>query len=335
MKILKAVFIIVFASIIFSCAKKEEQKFTGSMQKITIGIQNSIISGLIIVAQEKGLFKKYGLDVKIKSYDSGKLALLGMLDGECEFSACADMPLSSNFEKGGYLLITTIASSNNSAWIIARKDKGINTPADLAGKKIGTQKNSAVHYFLHTFLIRNIIHEKVSAVYMQASELPEALAKGDIDAFSMRDPYILEAKKLIGEDKLIEFFAPEVYTQFFNLSGNIDFVKANPETIEKIVLSLSESADFISKDKNETIKLFTKYFGEERRENIVSSFDEINYSVGLSKALLLTLENEYSMLISEEEKTGPIPDFLDIFYFDAIKKIKPGSISIIGYRNED
>lgn len=335
MKMFKISKLIIIAALIFSCTKKEEPKFTGPLQKITIGIQNSIISGLVIVAKERGIFEKYGLDVTLKEYPSGKLALFGMLEGECGFSACADMPLASNIEKDGYTLITTIASSNNAAWIIARKDKGINTIADLEGKKIGTQKNSAGHYFLHTFLARNIIHDKVSVLFMQASELPEALAKGEIDAFSMRNPYILEAKNMIGEDKLIEFFSPELYTQFFNLTGRTDYVKTNPEIIERAVRSLSESADYINNKKNETIEIFTKYFGEERRQNIVSEYDEFNYSIGLSKALLLTLENQYTMLKHEGERTGPVPDFLDIFYFDAIKKVKPESISIIGFRNED
>lgn len=335
MKVFKMPILIIIAALIFSCTKKEEPKFTGPMQKITIGIQTSIITAPIIIAQKKGFFKDNGLDVTIKIYNTGTLALKGMLGDECDLSACADMPLVGTFVKGGYMLITSIASADNAAWMIARKDKGIITPKDLEGKKIATVKNSAVHYFLHAFLLHNFIREKVTVVYMEAAEMPKALEDGIIDAFTCRNPYIAEAKNMIGEENLVEFFAPEVYSQFFNVSGNTKFINENKDAVEKFVLSLSQAVDYIHSDKNGTLKILTEHFGIERRDNIVKEFDDFNYAIGLSKALLLTFENEAKMLMHESDQMTDIPDFLEIFYFDAVKKVKPESISIIGYRNED
>ena len=125
-------------------------------------------------------------------YPSGKLAFQAMLRGEVDVATVADMPLMHHgFSSDGVAVVATVATVDEGAWIVARRDRGIESPADLKGKRIGTQKNSAVHFFLGMFLLANrITADDVEVVFMEATELPGALASGGIDAFSMRNPFI-------------------------------------------------------------------------------------------------------------------------------------------------
>jgi len=82
---------------------------------------------------------------------------------------------------------------------------------------VATQRASAVHYFLHLFLLRHGMSEDdVDLSFMKAEELPGALSEGTIDAFSMREPFIGEAKRLMGEQAVV-FSEPALYVKTFNL----------------------------------------------------------------------------------------------------------------------
>jgi len=83
-----------------------------------------------------------------------------------------------------FFIFASIANTDKGAWIIARKDLGINTELDLIGKKNGTQIFSAVHFFLSMFLLNSKISEsRPNIIFEDALNLPDMLINGNIDAF--------------------------------------------------------------------------------------------------------------------------------------------------------
>ena len=181
------------ASVILSTPTKG---FTGIREPITIGVDQSPLLALIMIAEDHGFFSKQGVDVKVKYYASGKLALNGMFSGEVELATPAGTPIVfSSFERIDFSIVATIGSSDNEPKIVARKDRGIQKPGNLRGKCIATQKASAVHFFLHSFLIKHGLSEKdITLSFKHPDELVPALANGEIDAFSMRELYVSRAK---------------------------------------------------------------------------------------------------------------------------------------------
>jgi len=170
--------------------------FTGIREPITIGVEQSPLLALIMIAEDQGFFSKQGVDVTVKYYASGKLALNGMFSGEVELATPAETPIVfSSFERIDFGIVATIGSSDNDPKIVARRDKEIQKPGDLRGKRIATQKASAVHFFLHSFLIKHGLSEKdIKLSFKHPDELVPALTNGEIDAFCMREPYVSRAK---------------------------------------------------------------------------------------------------------------------------------------------
>ena len=166
--------------------------FTAIKGPLRIGVEQSPLLALVMIAEDQGFFSKQGVDVKVKYYASGKLALNGMFSGEVDLATPAETPIVfSSFERMDFSIVATIGSSDNDPKIVARKDRGIQKPGNLRGKCIATQKASAVHFFLHSFLVRNGLSEKdIKLSFKHPDELVPALAKGEIDAFSMREPYV-------------------------------------------------------------------------------------------------------------------------------------------------
>jgi NitT/TauT family transport system substrate-binding protein len=252
------VVIVVVATMIggyFWLTQAKPKKYTGPVEKLTIGMQNNIAPALVWIAKEKDYFEEQGLDVELRRYPSGKLALLGLFNNEVDLCTTADIPIMANsFERNDYLIFGSIANSDSALWIVARRDKGIADPEDLRGKKIATQKNSAAHFFLSMFLLHNhILESDVDISFMKAVDLPHALINGKIDAFSIRNPFIQEAKDALG-DNAIEFFAPGVYSNTFNLVAKKDFVSKKPELIEGVIKAVIKAEEFASKNREQAIK---------------------------------------------------------------------------------
>lgn len=115
-----------------------------------------MLPSLVWVAEHEGYFKQVGLDVEIQEYPSGKTALATMLETQkLDMVTAAQTPVMFNsFSRDDYAIMATMVHSDNDSKVLARKDHGIQSPADLRGKKIGVTKGSTGHFFLSRFLIQ-------------------------------------------------------------------------------------------------------------------------------------------------------------------------------------
>ena len=97
----------------------------------------------------QGYYLQEGLEATPHLHPYGKLALQEVLDGKADFATVAETPVMFAIMKGEKIsIIATIQTSNRNNAILARKDKGILTPDDLKGKKIGATfgTTSAIFY---------------------------------------------------------------------------------------------------------------------------------------------------------------------------------------------
>src|SRR5512139_2533806 len=68
-------------------------KHTGSTEKITFGVDFSVISAPVWVAENRGYFQQEGLDVGIVDYSSGRTALGDLLEkGNLDMVTVAQTP---------------------------------------------------------------------------------------------------------------------------------------------------------------------------------------------------------------------------------------------------
>ncbi len=300
------------------------------LEQVSIGASREIINSMTWIAKEKRYFKEEGLDVTLKPYLSGKLALSGMLDNKVQVATSAEVPVMSNlFKKQSFSIFGTIGMSDNEVKIVARRDAGINDPADWKGKRIATQKNSAVHFFLYRFLIYNDIAEsELNISYLPPLELVPALVNGDIDAFSMREPFIQQARDQFG-DNIIIFEQPGIYTKTFNLVAHDKFIRENPEAIRKMLRAFIRAEQFLKQNRRKSLEMIAKLHGVDK-ENLENEWDDYTFELSLYQSLLITLEAEARWAI----KTGltdkkEVPNYLNYIYLNALDELKPQALTII------
>lgn len=299
-------------------------------ETVRLGIALQPLVTLAIIAHERGFFSQEGLDVPVQYYPSGKAALEAMFAGEVEIATVAETPIVfSSFKRNDFRIFTTIGTSRDEQRIIARKDRGVNKPADLKGKRLATQQGSAVHFFLHLFLLQHGMSENdITLSFKKVEELPEALASGEIDGFALREPFIAEAKKLLGE-KAIVFEAPGLYAMTFHLVAANEYIRGNPELLKKMLRALLGAERFVKERPGEAQKIVAARLKITDRE-MTERWPDIGMRVSLDQSLLLGLEDEARWMIqlglTDKKET---PNFLNFLYLDGLDAIKPMAITVI------
>ncbi len=316
----------------FSEKQEPETKYTGSVEKVSIGISaTSLLPSLVHIAKEKGYFLEYGVDVEVVGYPTGKSALKAMFDDEVEISTVADVPIvSSSFERKDFSVFATILESAQHAKALVRKGEGINLPKDLIGKKIATTIGTTAHFSLATFFtVNGMSLEDVEVVDLKPKEMVDAIVNEEVDAIFAWEPNIYNAQKALGVRALL--LPSDVgYNSTFNLVSKNDFINNNPELLKRVLKALVKAEEFSKNNREESVNIVATYLKTDR-EKIGGLWDGYNFGVSLSQFFLVTLEDQARWKIENDKSLAgkKIPNYLDYIYIDSLEKVKPEAVEII------
>jgi NitT/TauT family transport system substrate-binding protein len=87
------------------------------------------------VAQQEGLFKKYGADVKIRPFDNGTAAARAVIAGDVGMAMSPTPPVINQVSNAGVPLVA-IYGMNNPDWILATTEPGKTCKA-IVGQSVG------------------------------------------------------------------------------------------------------------------------------------------------------------------------------------------------------
>ena len=144
------------------------------------------------IAEEKGLFKKYGADVKLVWFptytDSISALSAGQLDANSQTWSDTMAPLAMGVPIKAILVNDN--SAGNDALMVGPKIKGF---ADLKGKKIALEEFSISHFVLVTALAKNGMSQSdVKVVNLSAGDAAAAFMAGRVDAAVVWNPWIYQ-----------------------------------------------------------------------------------------------------------------------------------------------
>jgi len=147
--------------------------------------------------------------------------------------------------------------------IVARRSAGINTLADLRGKRIGTMPRTSSAYYLHRCLASaGVSDEEVTVVpFVSGTDKPlammkEALLKHEIDAVTIWEPQMQRCADALGADAVSFFNAADYREQFSLMStqANLNDPILRPRIVS-LVQSLVIASEQIRRDPQPARKL--------------------------------------------------------------------------------
>ena len=210
------------------------------------------------VAEGRGIFAKYGLNVTLERVKSGTEAIAFLDQGSVDVGGIAIVAsLWSAWDRG--LDVRIIAPGaldpmeNGPTKLIVRKDlsesSAIKEIADLKGKRIGVAggPGSGGEYFVAKALERaNLTIRDVELTNIGNADMPAALEAKSLDAVLTSSPF---SDQILGGGTgvlLAQDFTPGLMTVAFVASGKL--IKERPEVAERFTLALAEAARMMQGD---------------------------------------------------------------------------------------
>lgn len=163
---------------------------------LTVFSGTAPIFASVFVADAKGFFKRHGVDVRVRIFDTGATALTAFKAGRAEFLAGCDFAQTSLLQIQDVVFLSPIARDDTQT---ISGGPGIHRVADLKGKKVGLRLKSTAEFVLVRALKRaNLGIKDVELVNLIPADAVPALVRGDIDAASWWPPFNWQAEEASG-----------------------------------------------------------------------------------------------------------------------------------------
>ena len=196
--------------------------------------------------------------------------------------------------------------------IVARKSAGIETMADLEGKRIGTWGDTSAAYYLQSALASAGLSESDAVITsLKADPLADGLIAGELDAIAIWEPAAVRAESALGDDAII--LEPDVvYREFFNLNAKAGDL-ADPVKRAKIVQFLM--ATIVACEEAKTSPGNMQAMLAERTnfdaKHIAESWPHHRFPCNLPTDLLDVLAEEEVWLAAKDERQPRTREELD------------------------
>ena len=211
-----------------------------------------------VYSEIKGLYEKNGLKADIVLYPGMPEIAKDLIAGRIQFGQLM-LPLflaihtkAGAFKESGVPMVTTQATGIKGGAITVRKDSGIESVDDLAGKKVGSHSPLSAHYLLlQMFIKKNIaLKSPIDVKIVPLEDMIPSLTRGDIDAFIMPEP--VNAVAAIKGNGRVIFMTSKLWANHpcCMLSTTGAFAESNPGTVRAMSLSLAEACIFADKPEN-------------------------------------------------------------------------------------
>ena len=327
LKRLLKVVLTISSILIVGCG--DSPKFNPLDEKIVIGADTGDTAALIWIAQEKGFFEKVGLNVEIKPYSAGKLAADALTAGEVDIATCAEfVVVKKSFDEPDLRILGSIAASENT-WVVGRKDRGIELPEDIKGKRIGVTIGSTGEYFLGRFLgAHDLSLEDIKPVDLPPPQIVEQMINGTIDAAITWHPNIHTIEKTLG-DNVVSYKGQEEQAFYFILLSVKSWVDDHPIHAERLMNALIMAEQWMN-DSQQQVKSFVARMMNLDLDYADKSLQMYRWKLNFPQALLVAMDAEKRWAIKRGiVRTDEQPDFTDFIAPEALEKVRKDSVTVI------
>ena len=222
-----------------------------ALEELKIGFQKT---GLPVIARQQQLIEKalepQGIAVKWVEFTAGPPLVEALNVGAINIGWVGDAPPIFGQSAGAAIVYVAALPGNvDGEAIIAKEGSGINSVADLKGKKVAVGKGTSAHNLLIAALEKNgLAFTDIEVVYLPPADAAAAFASDKVGAWSIWDPFLAIAETNYKPKALVR--SPEVLNVNTYFLSNRDFAAANPAVVTTSVEALKVAAEWADKNRD-------------------------------------------------------------------------------------
>ncbi|AGK98874.1 ABC transporter substrate-binding protein [Clostridium pasteurianum] len=219
----------------------------------------------IVVARDKGWlkdeFEKDGITFEFEKFVSGPPLIEAMTGGRLDFGQVGDQPaIQAKANNVDIKAIAVYNSTEKGNALLATSKSGINSLADLKGKKVGVTIGSVGQQLLYIYLKSvGLKITDIQQVNLQPGDIKSSLASNSIDAAVTWEPNITQ---------IVNSGSAKIVTDGTGYKNNVNviiaknsFLKEHPDVTVRLLKVLDKSARWIKDNKKEAVDIVSKDTG--------------------------------------------------------------------------
>jgi NitT/TauT family transport system substrate-binding protein len=295
-----------------------------AQEKVRVGLSSvSATNGSIWVAEDKGLFRKHGIDVEVIVVGGGGARVVSSLvAGDLHFSVGGGEGSVRSQIRGADTVIAASSLSKGLQRIMARPE--IKSYQELKGRRIGiTQYGSAAHLVLLLMLKKwNMRTDQVQILQVGSSPaMLASLDKGGIDAAVLTLPTFF-----VAEDRGYRIVGDPITMDIFYLQNTLEstrgFLRKNRDGALRFMRGYIEGIAYFKKNKKESLDVLRKKLriqSEQERDNryleqsynlLATAYNDIPYPALKSVQTIIDKVAEDEPKVKERDVKSFVDDSL-------------------------
>lgn len=263
------------------------------LDRVRVGLSSlSATSGSLWVAEERGLYKKHGINPELIVIGGGASRVVSsLIAGDIQFASGGGDAVIRAGLKGADVISVASPLVKGLQRVMSRSD--IRGPEELRGKKIGiTRFGSASHLVILLALRRwGMRPEEVQILQVESSPaMLVSLDRGAIDAAVLTMPSFFVAEER-GYRVLADLGDMDIYYLQNTLDSTRGYLRKNRDQALRFIKGSVEGIAYFKKNKKESLEVL-------RKKLRIQSEQERNYKY---------LESSYQLLATKYYSDVPYP----------------------------
>lgn len=228
------------------------------------------------IGQDRGLFKKHGLNSEVITIQGGPLAIQALVSGSTQFHAGGtSSPMESRI--GGANTVALAVFIDSLPYTLV-SSANIKAAAQLKGAKFAVSRLGSVSDLSLRIALRNMgINPEKEATILGIGDQTSrftALRSGAVDATVISPPLTVTARKL-GLTAISSFQDAGIVWAYNSIDATHDFAQNNRGVILSFLRGFVESIAYIHKNKEESMATMGRWMRLDDREALNESYEYV------------------------------------------------------------
>jgi sulfonate transport system substrate-binding protein len=272
-----------------------------------------------------GALEKHGIKAEEFAVPSGNLTMQQMVGRQVDLGTYAGPSFIIGHDKGGMVAIAQIETVGKTAAVVARKDLGIKSLADLKGKKVANQTGSSIGNIFVDQIgpAHGLKKGDYQEVRMNVTDMVSAMAAKTVDAMVNVEPYNAMAEADGLGTILMDYGGVDPIPVF--MAATPDFVQKQPQAVVNYLKAwLDVARDFKQNPKKVADVIYSFYASKGYKmsqDTFTKALGRVEVDPGFPKDLEPYLSQHAKILLAEKHISA-IPDWKKALRPDFLEKAR-------------
>lgn len=270
-----------------------------------------------------GILKKHGVDAQEFAVPSGNLTMQQMVARQVDMGTFAGPSFAIGHDRGGLIAVAMIEYVGKTARVMARKELGLKTVADLRGKKVANQTGSSTgNIFVDQIATKAGLQKgDYQEIRMNVNDMVAAMAAKTVDAMVNVEPYNAIAADEGLANSLVDFYSFDKLPVF--MAATPEFVDKNPDAIVPYLKAWLEVAKDFKERPEKVSDVIYSFYTSKGYKMSKATFTKALGNVEVSPGWPADLEpymTHHAEVLMKAKKIKKMPDWSKAFNKTFMKK---------------